>query len=229
MSGNFDGKMIVSQALMDEAAYPWQADWYRSRIKAALGSQFEDRYRLYFIDNTMHTTQTASPGDPRPVATTRVVSYQGALQQALRDLSAWVEKGTAPPESTSYKVVDGQVQVPLQRASERACNRSSLCRRMAARAPMSQSVKSVDFRRRDRGAAEHRRRRESRMGLRRRAATIRWSSEIKPEARVSVKTTHAFTKPGTYFPALRVTSSTGRGKNPYAQVLNLGRVRVVVT
>ena len=88
MNGAFNGKMIVLTALMDEAAYPWQSDWYRSRVKAALGAQFDDRYRLYFIDNTMHTTQTASSRDPRPVATTRVISYQGALQQALRVLSA---------------------------------------------------------------------------------------------------------------------------------------------
>ena len=55
-------------------------------------------------------------------------------------------------------------------------------------------------------------------------------SEIKPESRVTVKTTYAFTKPGTYFPALRVTSSRQpAGNNSYAQVLNLGRVRVVVT
>src|SRR5215831_7154178 len=119
MTGKFGAKkMIVMQALMDEAAFPWNADWYRTRVKAALGSEFEDRYRLYYIDNTMHTTQNAAPGDPRPVATTRVISYQGALQQALRDLSAWVEKGIAPPDGTNYKVVDGQVQVSAA-ASER--------------------------------------------------------------------------------------------------------------
>ena len=44
--------------------------------------------------------------------TQRIVSYLGVLHQALRDLSAWVEKGVEPPQSTNYKVVDGQVQVP---------------------------------------------------------------------------------------------------------------------
>lgn len=56
------------------------------------------------------------------------------------------------------------------------------------------------------------------------------ASEVKPESRLTVKTAHAFTKPGTYFPALRVTSSRqGDGNSPYAQVQNLSRVRVVVT
>jgi hypothetical protein len=94
MSGRFHGKMIVVQALMDEAAYPWGADWYRSRVRAALGPAFEDRYRLWFVENAMHVTQGVGPNDPRPVASTRVVSYQGVLQQALRDVAAWVE---APP------------------------------------------------------------------------------------------------------------------------------------
>lgn len=35
------------------------------------------------------------------------------MQQALRDLSQWVEKGVLPPQSTNYKVVDGQVVVSL--------------------------------------------------------------------------------------------------------------------
>ena len=43
---------------------------------------------------------------------THTVSYLGVLQQALLDLSAWVEKGIAPAATTNYKIVDGQVVVP---------------------------------------------------------------------------------------------------------------------
>lgn len=228
MNGNFNGKMIVMQALMDEAAYPWQADWYRSRIKAALGSQFDDRYRLYFIDNTMHTTQNAAPGDPRPVATTRVVSYQGALQQALRDLTAWVEKGTPPPEGTSYKVTDGQVIVPGS-ARERKGYQPVVDVKANGGARAEVKVgQSVSFD----GVIEA----PPNTGV---IVKAEWDFEgageypvvadIKPESRVAVKTTYAFNKAGTYFPALRVTSSRqGDGDSPYAQVLNIGRVRVVV-
>ena len=46
---------------------------------------------------------------------------------------------------------------------------------------------------------------------------------------VHVTATHAFTKPGTYFPALRVASQReGNPSTPFARSLNLGRVRVVV-
>ena len=47
--------------------------------------------------------------------------------------------------------------------------------------------------------------------------------------RVSLKTTHVFSKPGTYFPVLRAASQRqGDAGTPYARIQNLARVRVVV-
>jgi hypothetical protein len=44
-----------------------------------------------------------------------------------------------------------------------------------------------------------------------------------------LKTNYTFTKPGIYFPTLRVASQRqGDNKTPYTQIKNLGRVRVVV-
>jgi hypothetical protein len=41
---------------------------------------------------------------------------------------------------------------------------------------------------------------------------------------------YVFSVPGTYFPALRVTSQRlGQGDNPHGRIMNLGRVRVVVS
>jgi hypothetical protein len=232
MSGKFDGKMIVMQALMDEAAYPWQADWFRARVKAAQGAPFDDRYRLYFIDNTMHTTQTSKPTDPAPVATTRVVSYQGALQQTLRDLVNWVEKGVAPPSSTNYKVVDGQVIVPAA-ASERMGIQPVVT--LAANGGVRASAKvgePVEFI----GTAEV----PPHAG---KIVAAEWDFEgtgefakhetfdtaHAPRDQMTLKTTYAFPKPGTYFPALRVGSNRqGETSAQYAVVQNLGRVRVVV-
>ncbi|HEX8675658.1 MAG TPA: hypothetical protein VF700_00470 [Segetibacter sp.] len=51
----------------------------------------------------------------------------------------------------------------------------------------------------------------------------------KTGARATLKTTYTFTKPGTYFPILRVTSQReGDTKTPYTCIQNLDRVRVVV-
>jgi hypothetical protein len=229
MSGSFNGKMIVLTALMDEAAYPWQADWYRSRVKAALGEQFEDRYRLYFIDNTMHTPQSASQRDPRPVVTTRVVSYRGALQQALRDLSAWVERGVVPPESTNYAVVDGQVHVPMAAAERKGLQPAVSALANGSKRADVEVGQSVDFS----GVIEA----PPGTGV---IVKAEWDFEgagdypfvahIVPRSRVEVTEAHVFTKPGTYFPALRVTAQReGDATTPYAQIKNLSRVRVVVT
>jgi len=230
MSGKFDGKMIVLSALMDEAAFPWQADWYRSRVKSVLGEEIDDRYRLYFIDNTMHTTQLAKPGDPRPVATTRVVSYQGALQQALRDLSNWVENNVEPPAGTQYKVDGGQIVV-AKTASQRlgiqpivtlTVNGSDLVRVNVGEAvkfsalveapPMSGKIVKAEW---DFDGA----------GVYPKVESF----EKDGKQKLNVNNSHVFLTPGVYFPALRVTSQkSGDPKDEYALVQNLGRVRVIV-
>ena len=47
---------------------------------------------------------------------------------------------------------------------------------------------------------------------------------------VHVAATHAFSQPGTYFPALRVAAQReGNASTPFARSQNLGRVRVMVT
>jgi hypothetical protein len=52
----------------------------------------------------------------------------------------------------------------------------------------------------------------------------------QPEVRVTVSSTHAYARPGTYFPVLRAWSHRdGDRRTPYARVQNIGRARVVVT
>jgi hypothetical protein len=48
-------------------------------------------------------------------------------------------------------------------------------------------------------------------------------------AHATVTTSYAFSRPGTYFPALRAASQRRPDSTPYAQARNLARVRVVVT
>ena len=230
--GQFSGKMIIVQALMDEAAYPYHADWYRTKVKQALGKAFEERYRLYFIDPSLHTPPERGRSTVRPAITTRVINYGGALQRALLDLANWVEKGIDPPASTSYRVVDGQVVVPP----------------MAKRRKGIQPVVTLKVNRGERA--------DVKVGERVRFNAV---AEVPPgggrivsaewdfdgagdyplresfeEAgrvaeRVTLSASHVFTEPGTYFPALRVASHPdGDTQARWARVMNLGRVRVVV-
>ncbi len=232
-TGRFAGKMIVVECLMDEAAYPWQADWYRSLVQAALGPRLDDNYRLWFVDYGMHTSPRTMTGDRPPAATTRFIDYSGVVRQALRDVAAWVEKGLAPPPSTTYKVVDGQVHVPptaserkgIQPVVELKANGGVRADVAVGEAVEFTAVIEVppgagtivsaewDFE----GAGDY-------------PLAEKLDDTNSSFSCLALKTTYAFSKPGTYFPALRAGSQRqGNFKTEHTRVQNLGRVRVVVT
>ena len=231
-TGRFAGKMIVVEAMLDEAAYPWQADWYRTQVRRALGERLDDQFRLWFVDRAMHTGPFPSRSEPRPARTTRVVSYVGVLQQALRDVSAWVERGLAPPASTAYEVVDGQVVAPPTAAARRGIQPMvALTADGGERAEVS-AGETVAF--------EARIEAPPGTGV---IVAAEWDFEGAGDfpvsapfefatadgASVTVKASHAFAAPGVYFPALRATSHRqGNATTRFARPQNLGRVRVVV-
>ncbi len=232
-SGRFACKMIVVQALMDEAAVPIQAEWYRRRVTEHLGDRLDDQYRLWFVDNAMHTTPVVQPDDPRPVRTTRVVSYLGVLHQGLRDLVDWVEHGVAPPESTPFEVAAGQVVVPATAAERKGVQPVPTLTVDGADRIEVAVHEPVTFI----GRAEM----PPRAGVIVEAEfDFDGSGEFREQHRptpggdgpltsVSFTTTHAFEKAGTYFPAMRVTSHReGDRRSLYARIQNIARVRVVV-
>jgi hypothetical protein len=223
-TGKFDGKIIVVQSLMDDQTHPWAADWYRSKVKEVLGSRIDDRYRLWYTDHALH-------GQPSQKADNlRVVNYTGILQQALLDLSAWVEKGVPPPPSTNYKVVEGQVDVPPTATERKGVQPVvTLTANGGARADVAVG-QSVTFA----GVIEA----PPNTG---KVVSAEWDFEGSGDypvtetlkdtrsTRVALTTTHVFSKPGTYFAVLRAASQRqGDAKTPYTRALNLSRVRVVV-
>jgi len=231
LSGQFDGKMIVVNMLMDEIAYPWGADWYRSKIKKVLGDKFDDNYRLWYIDRAMHVPPVVTQFDTPPVITTRVINYSGILQQALRDLSAWVEKDISPPASTVYKVVDAQVKVPPTAAERKGIQPVVILTVNGderANVKIGKKVKFSAFIEAppDTGSI----------------VGVEWDFEgngdypVKEDlkntrcSQVKIKKTYSFSEPGTYFPAVRVSSHRqGDPNTPHARIQNIGRVRVIVT
>ena len=223
-TGVFKGKMILVESLWDREAMPWQADWYRKRVEANLGKRTDESFRVWHTDHALHG-DSAEQEDP-----TRTVSYLGVLHQALRDLSQWVEKGVAPPASTSYRIDDGQVVVPVSAKARhgvqpvatvtanggaKAVVRSGQPVRFTARVEVPPGVGKIvsaewDFE----GAGTF---------------PVKVQLSGAPNAKLTLQTNHAFTKPGVYFPALRVASErNGDAKTPHARIQNLGRVRVLV-
>jgi hypothetical protein len=223
-NGRFNGKMIVLESLMDIDALPWQADWYRTKVIEALGKRLDDEFRLYFIDNAQHTAPVGV------AALVHTVSYQGALEQALRDLSAWVERGVAPPASTNYKMVDSQVEVPdsaEQRLGIQPVVHLTADYRKSAEAKVGKSVTlSGQIQLPPNGGTV--------------VVAAEWDFEgqghyydtgpLRDSKRTfNVKARYSYTRPGTYFAVLRATSQReGDPNTPYARIQNLARVRVVV-
>ena len=129
-NGRFKGKMIALESMMDIDALPWQADWYRTKVKEALGNRLDEEFRLYFIDHAQHTPPAGVP------AQARTVSYQGALEQALRDRQCVGREGREA--SGQHQLQDGRQPgggAGLGCAARAAFSPLFACRPTAASAP----------------------------------------------------------------------------------------------
>jgi hypothetical protein len=236
-SGRFDCKMITVNCMMDEAAYPWQPDWYRKRVRQYLGARYGGNYRLWYLDNCMHVnptrylmpTEGEQPKEEHSTADTHIVSYAGVLQQALRDVAAWVEKGVAPPQETVYSQANGQISLPPKAAERHGIQPVVMLTAnggQRADVKIGQSVQFVgavavppdgggiitaewDYD----GSGSY-------------ADTETYSDQATSK---TVRRTKTFDKPGTYFVALRVAAQRKDAiGTSFAKLRNLGRVRVIV-
>jgi hypothetical protein len=208
-TGRINGKVIVVDNLVDSDAYPWHADWYARRV------QSPGDFRLYYNDNADHLE-----GPVTGAKASRIVSYDPIVEQALRDVAAWAERGVRPPQSTGYTVTDGQVRVPATAARRRGIQPVvDLTVRGRDRIDVKAGQK-VDFQGRvatPPGAG--------------RIVSAGWdftgSGAFTP-ATTGFTAGHRFTEPGTYYVSLKVASSRSGHAESFAMVENLDRVRVVV-
>ena len=216
--------MIVVEALHDGDALPWQADWYRKRVEATEESDVDKTYRLWYVDNAQHTDPTTE------TQRTHVVAYSGSVQYALRELVAWVEQGIEPPATSAYRVQDGQVHVPPSAAERNGIQPVVVLSvnggeraEVAVGDPVTFTAK-IEV-----PAAPGK------------VVSAEWDLEglgTYPDAdefveatsdAVELSSTHVFSHPGTYFPAVRVAAQReGDPTTPFARSLNLSRVRLLV-
>jgi hypothetical protein len=236
-SGRFSCKVITVDCMMDEAAFPWQVDWYRQRVIAEQGPEHRDRYRVWFVDRAMHVNPSRylSPNEGIDAQSghgptdTHIVNYSGVLHQALRDVAAWAERGVVPPAETTYRVVEGQIELP-PRASERGGVQPvvTLTVNGGARADVTvgeafELVGDVEV---PPGAGVVVRAEWDYDG----SGSYADREEIVPLApSAHVRRSHAFDAPGTYFVTLRVSAQRDDSiGSPFGQAVNLARARVVV-
>lgn len=224
MTGQFSGKMIVVASLWDREAMPWQADWYRQQVQDHWGANADEHFRLYYTEHALHGDE------PELEDPSRVVSYQGMLQQALRDLAAWVEQGVPPPQSSQYQIVNGQVVVPAEAQHRRGLQATVDLTVNGGKSATIEAGEAVNL--------------AATVSAPPKAGVIvglEWdfqgqghyqagSSIDRPSRTIEVTRQRRFEQPGTYFVTLRAASRRQPDEDsPYALIHNLDRVRIVVT
>lgn len=223
-SGKINGKMIVVDNLLDVDALPWHADWYAKRVQSALGAtEFRNNFRLYFNDSADHIGGDTDGHDPN-----RLINYWGIPEQALRDVSAWAETGKAAPDSTKYTVANAQIDVPRLALVRKGIQPVvDLTANLHSDVLHTKVGKPVTF-----AAAIQL---PSASG---RVVTTEWDFQgtgdfverkfVGSKLAAIATTSFTFTKPGTYFVGIRVTSQRNDPLSPFGRTQNIDRVRIVV-
>lgn len=235
-TGAIQGKVIVISNTLDVDAYPWHGDWYARRVRHALGAGYGDNFRLWINDNADHLDGSVIASGTQGTQWTRLINYVGIVQQAVRDVSAWAERGVAPPASTAYRLANGQVTLAGDAAT-----------RLGVQPMVALAADGIDAA--GGNPATIRVRSGQTVTLHGKATVppgagaivaAQWSAtgndSFAPAtlARGSanewiVSTDIRYDRPGTYYPVLRVAAQRdGNAATPFAQVRNLARVRVIV-
>ena len=208
--GQIQGKVIVMNSLMD-ADFPWQADWYFRKVHEVNGGKADDLIRIWYNDNCPHG-DVSETGDPL-----HYTSYLGMLQQALLDVSAWVEKGVAPAPSTGYRIADQQVILPgnaeerqgTQPVAHLTANGGECARIRAGETVMLTAETDLT----------------PSMGT---VTNIGWSFEGEPSFTAgTTSAAYAYHHPGVYFPTVEITTARNP-KDPFCRLRNLAGARVIV-
>ncbi|CAK7210151.1 hypothetical protein SBRCBS47491_000675 [Sporothrix bragantina] len=222
-TGRIKAKVIIVDNLYDVHAFPYHATWYRDRIQEALEDQFDNNVRIYLNDHASHFGSLFERDD-----TKYLVEYEGVVQQALRDLAAWVETGVQPPASTTYTVKDSQVLLP-EKASERGGIQVVVSLTVDGGKRIStavgQPVKLVAQMELPPGTGQ--------------VIDVAWDTHgtgsftsapfSSSHEAATAEMTVSFNEPGTYFAAVQATSHrNGKSDALSCNVRNLDRVRVIV-
>lgn len=228
-TGNINGKVILMCSLYDRESFPWQGDWYRNRVKEAKGTDGDETFRLWYTDRALHGDGEGQLGD-----VTHAVSYNGVLQQALLDLSDWVERGIAPAKSTNYTIEEvGQVVVPAtadERAGIQPVANITVNGQKAVTVAPGESVEISAIANVPKGMGKIVKAEWSTDGASYTETTDLASQGTYSDdgSEVAFKHTVSFDTPGTYFVALRVISQRNGKDQLYTQIPNIDRLRVVV-
>ena len=224
-SGKIHGKMILCCSVWDREAFAWQGDWYRGRVTEYLGDKTDDNFRLWYTDRATH----GEVDDP-----TEVVTYMPVLQQALLDISDWVERGIEPSNNSDYQIEEGQVVLTADGANRGAVQPVPDAtvnggKRIEVKPGEQVTIKvAVDM---PKGTGKIIRAEWCVDNSKEFTVQQDLSSAVysNNDEHVEFEQTVSYDEPGTYFPTVIVYGErNGNAENIYANVRNLDKVRIIV-
>mgnify|MGYP006972339032 CR=1 FL=1 len=224
-TGKIHGKMIVLCSMMDREAFPWQGDWYRYKVREHLGDKADANFRLWYTEHAIHGFTDDS---------THAVSYEGELEQALLDMSDWVEKGIEPAKTTNYLIQDGQIVVPAKADDRKGIQPVVNATIKGSKRADIQTGDKVTFHvtvdiPQGKGKLVFAKWNFDGSKSYTKYVDLTKAKVTNNGCHIEFDTTQAFTKAGTFFPTVMVAAQRkGNTQTPYTRVYNLDRTRVVV-
>jgi hypothetical protein len=230
-SGQYEGKLLWVHHTHDASLWPSYGVVYEAQVRKAQGEEAAARkFRIRWTENAEHVPAEFVPSMPDRSSSTWLIDYRPVIEQSLADLAKWVEDGV-DPAPTSFTYSDGKVTLPAT-----AAERGGI-----------QPVVHVN--------ANGGRRAEVKAGE---AVTLTVHAETPPGAgtiiaaawdfdgsgayafqhddldgtatEVTLTTTHAWDRPGTYFATCLVHSHVNGDTHATSRRLpNLASARIVVS
>ena len=222
-SGKINCKSIMITNLMDSDAFPTDGDYYFKRVKE-MGCQ--SNFRFWLTENADHHTKH---DNHIPDLDKRLINFHGILAQALMDLCDWVENDISPPDSSDYKVVDGQLILE-----------ENVCKRGGIQPGLELTVNAAKRTRISPGETVNLTVKIQLPKETGKLISLEWDftgdgnfaeADFKtlPDASYTCDAKYTYAKEGTYYPQVRVASQ--RDGNPdavFTRVYNIDRARVIV-
>jgi len=219
-SGDIKRKGMLVQNMQDGGAIYVSAEWYKRQV-ASKGKS--DDFRVYVQEAAGHLDGPNSSGGDVP--------YLGLLEQALRDLSSWVENDREPAKSTGYDFDRNQIYLKNTSAERHGLQPVIQLTADGSSRALVEPNKVVNF-----------------SALIEPAVSgdvitkIEWNPigkgnewraldfDVAEDGTVSVKMEHQYVEEKTFFPALRVTAYRhgAPAEGIVGNLMNQVSVRVIV-
>jgi Tannase and feruloyl esterase len=228
-TGRFEGKLMWVHHTHDASLWPSQGIGMKNNVERELGPEgAKEHFRLRWTENAEHGPASMKTSLPGRAANTWLIDYGSVIEQCLADLAAWVEQGIEPA-GTAFEYKDGKVTLPPT-AAERGGIQPvvSVTANGDARADVKvgEQVTLAVHAEVPPGAGTI-------IGVKwdfDGSGTYPFAQELDGTAsQVTLSTTHAFERSGTYFATALVESHReGDVKATARRVPNLASARVVV-